>query len=197
MDALSVMTGALAIGTFALAWYARRTWEEQRTQTRRAHRPVVVAADTESTMHPGTAAPAREPVVRDGKLQVPLRNVGMGPALNIRGLVDAGNSASTFGTGRTLHPIGGLGAGVYGIAAFSPDSDADNLNPQVELAARLAYEDVAGDTYWTDLHYNGSTKGWRSFVWGPTNREEPSNLPTKRRVQDVLPDSSWKVHAKS
>lgn len=192
MDALAAATVALATGTFALGWVAWRTLQLQRTQTQRAHRPVIVPGSSARTVHFRSGelrdAPAG-PAMHEGKLVVAVENVGMGPALNVRGIVECGGAASAHGSGRTLHPVEGIASGAANAVTFTPDDG--HLEPQIEVWARLAYEDVAGETYWTDLHYNVSAKGYRSRAWGPTSREEPSTLPTRRRLQDVLPLQVW------
>jgi hypothetical protein len=70
--------------------------------------------------------------------------------------------------------------------------DEGDLTPQVELRARLAYEDVAGVTYWTDLHYNVSTRGYYSHVIGPGS-EPTSPFVSGTRVDDVLPAVRWRT----
>jgi hypothetical protein len=195
MDAVvGVGTILLALATFGLAWVAWRTLELQRTQTERAYRPVIVpAASTREVQFRGgtvSDAPAGPAWMDDGRLAVAVENVGMGPALNVRGIVETGGGGSSWGRGRTLHPIEGVGSGAANAVTFTVDDGT--LAPKVEVFMRLAYEDVASETYWTDLHYNASHKGYTARVWGPVDVEQVSYLPSGRRLEDVLPLARFK-----
>jgi hypothetical protein len=185
---VGIGTLALAAATFALAWVALRTLDLQQTQTERAHRPVLVPASGVSEIHfrHGRTA-SKEPMkLGSDKVALPIQNIGMGPALNVRGLADAGGSSAIWGTGRTLHAIEGVAAGQANAAVFTQDADG-LFDLQMELWVRLLYEDVAGMTYWTDLHYNSSTKGYAARTAGPAAHEPESSLPSARRVTAVLP----------
>jgi hypothetical protein len=69
---------------------------------------------------------------------------------------------------------------------FDPDGRG-NPEPQIELWVRIAYEDVASVTYWTDMHFNVATRGWQSRVLQPATTEPDSPLWSGRRVVEVLP----------
>ena len=182
--ALAVMTGALAV----VAW---QSLVAQRVQTERAYRPVIVPLSSRRTVEfrSGTIneAPAG-PAMHDDRLVIAVENVGMGPALNVRGLVELGGAGSAVGWGRTLHAVEGIAAGTANAVVFWKDEGV--LTPQVEVQARLAYEDVAGVTYWTDIDYNVSTHAYHSRVIGH-GVEPPSPLVNEKGVEDILPASRW------
>jgi hypothetical protein len=190
MDTLvGVGTILLAIVTAVLAYAALRTMALQQVQLERAYRPVVVPASgrREISFRAGVLQNAgASPTVHDTKVVVAVENVGNGPALNVRGILDAGGGASVHGSARTLHPVEGLGAGAANAVMFDPDGRG-NPEPQIELWIRIAYEDVASVTYWTDMHYNVATRGWQSRVHQPTANEPDSPLWSGRRVAEVLP----------
>jgi hypothetical protein len=63
--------------------------------------------------------------------------------------------------GWTTYPIEGLSAGHSNAVVFEPL--IDDLGPRDELLLRLLYEDIAGLSYATDLHYK-DTRVVRSKV---------------------------------
>ena len=93
---------------------------------------------------------------------VPFENVGMGPAINVRGECAALAGGSTWGSGLVLHPLEGVAAGAANAVTFVPrEGDISQLP---EVAIRLIYEDVAGASYWTAMHFNRSAQGYRCEV---------------------------------
>lgn len=103
VDALvGIGTLALAIVTSALAWTAWQGLKAQRMQTERAHRPVIVPLSSTRTVEfrTGTIATAPAgPTMQDDKLVIAIENVGMGPALNVRALVELGGGGTALGWG--------------------------------------------------------------------------------------------------
>jgi hypothetical protein len=192
---VGIGTLALAVATFALAWVAWQALSVQRTETVRGHRPVLVPASDRGDVYFRNGRMPVGPPLKTGEpgseeLAIPVQNIGMGPALNVRGIVAVGGGASIHGSARTLHPIEGVAATASNAAVFTQDRDG-TLNVETELWARLVYEDVAGNTYRTDLQYNGIYKRYTAQVGGPDDEEPPSHLPDKRRVADVLPPERW------
>ncbi|MGA9284037.1 MAG: hypothetical protein WBV85_01205 [Solirubrobacteraceae bacterium] len=155
MEALvGIGTLALAIATFALAWVARRTLGVTQFSVRQSFRPIVVS-DTISrkvvyrggVIHDAAAGPA----LHYGQLVVPIQNIGAGPALNIRGGAETRDDEVVLGGGWTTHSVEGLGVGHSNAVVFAPQ--IKDLRPRGELVLRLLYEDLAGLSYATDLHY--------------------------------------------
>lgn len=150
-------TLGLAIATFALAWVAWRTLRVTQFSVRQSYRPVVVPDTTSrQVVYRGgvISEAAAGPALHKGQLIVPIQNIGAGPALNLRGGAETGDSGAVFGGGWTTHPIEGLGAGHSNAAVFAPQ--ANDLRPLKELVLRLLYEDLAGLTHATDLYYEGA-----------------------------------------
>jgi hypothetical protein len=178
--AVAVGTILLAIATFWLALTARaqmRTTGEEveltRVQVERAHRPVIVPASNlgEVYFRRGRVAAIGPSATVDG-LILPIQNIGMGPALEVRGEAETGGAGSIHGRGIALHPIEGVGA-TAGNAVVFVQRDGQ-LSVELEVTARLVYEDVAGKTYYTDIHYNGASGAYRSTIHPPSPQEPPS-----------------------
>lgn len=169
---VGVGTLALALATVWLAWathrLARRSEQQveiARAGVERAHRPVIVPASSraELAFRIGTVSDAGAgPTMHAGKLVVPVENVGMGPAMNVRGECAAVVGGSTWGTGFVLHPVEGIAAGAANAVTFV--AREGRLEEHPELAVRLIYEDVAARSYWTALHFNRSEQGYKCEI---------------------------------
>lgn len=151
---VGIGTLALAIATFALAWVAWRTLGVTQFSVRQSFRPIVVS-DTISrkVVYRGgvISDAAGGPALHRGQLIVPIQNIGTGPALNIRGGAETRDDGVVLGGGWTTHPVEGLGVGHSNAVVFAPR--INDLRPRRELVLRLLYEDLAGLSYATDLHY--------------------------------------------
>ena len=101
----AIGTGALALATFVSLFFARRalnktqaqielgqsqlkqTQEDialSRNEVEEAHRPVIIPVDRTTRMDFGTATLEAIPqILNDGRLIVPIENIGSGPALNL------------------------------------------------------------------------------------------------------------------
>jgi hypothetical protein len=144
-----------------MAWATRSIARATRSQVEGAHRPVIVPASStaELAFRIGRVTDASAgPAMHGPKLVVPVENVGMGPALNVRGECAALVGGSTFGTGVVAHPVEGVAAGSANAVTFAPREG--DLKDHPELALRLSYEDVAGRSYWTALHFTQREQGY-------------------------------------
>ncbi len=178
--ALAVVTAWLAYVTHRLSRHASEQVTVARDQMERSHRPVIVPASSKAELafRIGTMSDAGAgPTMHGDKLVVPVENVGMGPAMNVRGECSALAGGSTWGTGLVLHPVEGIAAGAANAVTFVP-RDGD-MSQMPEVAIRLIYEDVSGQSYWTAMHFNRSAQGYRCEVG-------QGELPTRLEiVQDA------------
>jgi hypothetical protein len=166
---VGIGTLALAVATFALAWFARQSAALTRVSVERSHRPVVVPATSSSKVvsRVGQISEAAAGMaMHEGRLVLPIENVGAGPAINVRGGAEAVGGGVITGSGRVLHPVEGLSAGRTNALVFDP-SGKGNLEPKMQITMRLLYEDVAGITYATDLRYSASAKAFQCTVIEP------------------------------
>jgi hypothetical protein len=138
---VAVSTLVLVAATCLMAWQARRQADITRQGVERAHRPVVVHAPPE-----GVRRVHDRPTRVEHTLAFPVRNIGMGPALNVRGgcLVFVGEAP--WGGGTSPRPVS-IQHGSDGVLSFK--ADRGSLEPHARLEVRLLYEDVSGRPYWT------------------------------------------------
>lgn len=164
-------TLALALATFWLAWTTRAMARHSEAQVEAsrigvqfAHRPVIIpeVGMPAGDMRDADRGLSRSPLRVDDRLVVAVQNIGMGPALNIRGDAVTMAGPSTWGIGFVLHPVEGLAAGASRPVTFVAREGELGAYPELEI--RLRYEDVAGHVYWTALHFNSSEGAYRSRV---------------------------------
>lgn len=186
---LALVTAWMAFETRKSARHAAQEVDLSRVALERAHRPVIVpASSVERTafrggiIHEAGAGPA----VHEGQLVVSIENIGMGPALNVRGevLVMLGNGTIPWGVGIVRYPIEGIAAGGTNAAVFVV---ADGqLSPTPRASFRLAYEDVAGRSYWTSLEFESDPRSYRCQVG---DGELPADLVIAQARPAVTPDA--------
>jgi hypothetical protein len=175
-------------GTLALAWFtwrlARRTREsvaaatagvevEQKSvtaleaTTTAAQRPVLVPfqANEERMFPVGTVPLHGGPhVIDDMRAFVAVRNIGAGPALDVRGHLEAPR-----GGGKVASPLVGIAVGEVACLTFERDRGSltytgNDLDTPVSVA--VEYDDVSGNMYRTDAQYHVGQHSWRATV-GP------------------------------
>lgn len=168
---VGIGTALLALATFALAWAAWKSLEEQRAERQAAQRPLLVLSPKQ---------PLR---LESDRLELTVENVGMGPAINVRAVAENGAAGTIWAEGRTLQPLGGVGAGREG--ALRVQTDHGSLQSHGELRVRLAYEDAAGATYWTDARLLDQAPCGLE-VAGP-GTEPPSSFVSGRLLREKLP----------
>lgn len=165
---VGIGTLALALATFALAWVAWQSLRLTRVSVEQSHRPVVVPATSSDNVvsRVGRITEASAGMTMyDGRLVLPIENVGAGPAINIRGGAEAIGGGIITGSGRTLHPVEGLSPGQSNAVLF--ESQTGNLEPRIQIAIRLLYEDIAGITHATDLRYSENAKAFQCTIVEP------------------------------
>jgi hypothetical protein len=180
MDAVAIGTGALAIFTGGLAWATWRMAQAAERQSalalvqvQRAHRPVLVPlqrAAESLNFRGGTVEIGGGPQVSENPSDrddlphfsaafLPVENVGMGPALNVRGSLITGQ-----GHGAVKFPTEGIAARGRGVVTFEtlPGVSVNYSGNDNELNAVVEYDDVAGTTYRTRIRFDVGSNAYRS-----------------------------------
>jgi hypothetical protein len=140
----SVIVAGVAAGFAGLtAWNSRHSAQASRQSAaasrdalERAHRPVLVPV-----------RPEIEP--RPRSVRIDVRNIGMGPALNVTGTMAATVASDPWGIGRAVG-TSQIAKGDSAVVTFEATSG------QLEVAmwhVRLTYEDAAGEPHWSAFHY--------------------------------------------
>jgi hypothetical protein len=154
---IGVASLAASLVAFGSLWVSMRTLRITELSVRQSVRPVLVPDTTSmNVVYRGgrISEAAAGPALHKGQLIVPIRNVGAGPAMNIRAGAETVGGGKVFGEGWTKSPIEGLGIGESNAVVFSPH--ANDLRPLDELVLSVVYEDVAGARFATDLHYENA-----------------------------------------
>jgi hypothetical protein len=184
---LAVVTGvslAFAWGSLKQAQQQIKLGQEQLEQTQReielsrreveeAHRPVLVPLQRSSTairfrggeIQAGGGPqvsendPDRKDLPRYSAAFLTVENVGVGPALNVRG-----EFVGPRGTGTTRFPTEAMAAGAHGVVTFE-NWDGESLSFTANdppVSAIVNYDDVAGRTYQTNVVYDARHNAYRS-----------------------------------
>jgi hypothetical protein len=186
--ALAVFTAVLAYATWRLAQAADRQLTLARTQVERAHRPVLVPLQVsgEAVSFRGGIIPAgsgphitenpadREDLPRYSAAFLPVLNVGMGPALNVRGQFNGPR-----GSGSVRFPIEGVAVGARTAVAFETwtGESLGYTGNDREVSAVLEYDDVASRTYRTRVTFDVGSNAYRSAL---ETTELPAEPPRRR-----------------
>lgn len=184
--AVAIATGVLAVGTFVLALItyfgnrgARSAEAGQLAASHRqlsaSFRPVIVPfqQSAEGVKFRGGLIPAgggprieenppeRSDLPQYGAAFLPVENVGVGPALNVRGTYQ-GPRAS----GAVRFPTEAIEAGARGVVAFENWSGASlgYSGNDSSVGAVVEYEDVGGRTYRTTVMFDIGQNAYRSEV---------------------------------
>lgn len=170
---LALFTALLAYATWRMAQAADRQATLSSIQVDRAHRPVLVPLQRSSENlnfrggeifigggpHISENPPDRPDLPRYSAALLAIENVGMGPALNVRGEFTAPR-----GAGAVRHPTEGVAVGDRAVVAFETWA-GDSLGftgNDVEVSAVLEYDDVAGRTYRTRVAFDIGNNAYRS-----------------------------------
>jgi hypothetical protein len=176
-----------AVGTLALAavtavaliigWVTLRQTKDEIALSRReveeAHRPVLVPFQRSGTdikfrggeipagggPHLSENDPAREDLPHYSATFMPIENVGVGPALNVRG-----EFTGPRGAGTTRFPTEAVAAGAHGVVTFE-NWDGDSLSftgNDPPVSAVVDYDDVAGRTHRTNVVFDIGHNAYRS-----------------------------------
>lgn len=190
--ALAVFTAALAYATWRMAQAADRQAALAVTQVERAHRPVLVPFQLSGeevrfrggTIGVGTGPhisenpPDREDLPRYSAAFLPVINVGMGPALNVRG-----DFTGPRGSGSVRFPLEGVAAGARGVIAFETwtGESLGYTGNDESVSAVIDYDDVAGRTYRTCVTFDVGSNAYRSTLEAAELPAEPSEGRSRRR----------------
>jgi len=185
--ALAIVTGvslAFAWGSLRQAQQQIKLGQEQLEQTQReielsrreveeAHRPVLVPFQKSGeriTFRGGEIFAGGGPQVsgndadrqdlpRYSGVFLPVENVGVGPALNVRG-----EFTGPHGDGTTRFPTEAVAVGARGVVTFenwSGESLSFTGNDS-SVSAAIEYDDVAGRTYRTNVVFDIGNNAYRS-----------------------------------
>jgi hypothetical protein len=177
---LAAVTLALAFATFWMVKLTRRSLAQtqaevalSRKEVEEAHRPVLVPFQRSGTairfrggeLQAGggpevSENPAdRQDVPRFSAAFMPVENVGMGPALNVRG-----DFTGPRGVGNTRFPTEAVAVGAHGVVSFE-NWDGASLSftgNDPPVSAVIDYDDVAGRTYRTHIVFDIGHNAYRS-----------------------------------
>lgn len=174
---LAVFTAVLAYATWRMAQAAERQAMLGRTQVERAHRPVLVPLqmgeqvkfrggmiETGSGPQITENPPDRADLPQYSAAFVAVVNVGMGPALNVRG-----DFSGPRGTASVGFPTEGVAVGARAVVAFETwtGESVGYTGSDVEVSAVIEYDDVAGMTYGTRVIFDIGNNAYRSQLTLP------------------------------
>jgi hypothetical protein len=189
----AVGTLALAAATFVSLWFARgalnqtqqqiklgqrqleQTQSEielSRREVEEAHRPVVVPiADSTAKMAVSIAAAAprekRPQLLEGGRLFVPVRNIGTGPALNVEASIAQLDDAGAAGArpGQTHGRSAGLGQDRSTPLLIELHGWGNTDEPPPSFALFIDYDDVAGKSWRTNAIYLDEIHGFDAITF--------------------------------
>jgi hypothetical protein len=144
-----------------------------RREVEEAHRPVLVPfkQSGQAVAYRGGTVPAgggprvsendpsRQDIPRYSLAELPVVNVGVGPALNVRG-----EFTGPHGSGTTRFPTEAVAAGAHGVVTFE-NWDGESLSftgNDSTVSAVIDYEDVAGRTHRTNVAFDVGNNAYRS-----------------------------------
>jgi hypothetical protein len=170
IDLTGIATVVLALATAGLAWWTRRAVEQGRTEVERAHRPVLVPVTERSQLFTawGEGTVPLMPTYNSGNFHLPIRNVGMGPALDMKAEITFGDSEgkpSTHGIESTAHAEA---AGIshetpWTILTFRPVP----ISGPTGFSVTLTYSDVADMRWSTTARYSQDAQSYPDMTIRP------------------------------
>jgi hypothetical protein len=151
----------------------QREIEVSRTEVEEAHRPVLVPFQKSGerlTFRGGEIFagggpqvsendPDRQDLPRYSAAFLPVENVGVGPALNVRG-----EFTGPHGVGTTRFPTEAVAIGACGVVTFE-NWDGESLSctgNDASVSAAIEYEDVAGRKHHTNIVFDVGHNAYRS-----------------------------------
>jgi hypothetical protein len=176
---LAAVTLALAFATFWMVKLTRRSLAQtqaevalSRKEVEEAHRPVLVPFQRSGTAikfrggeipagrpHVTENDPDRQDLPRYSAAFLPVENVGVGPALNVRG-----EFTGPRGTGTARFPTEAIAAGAHGVVMFE-NWDGDSVSftgNDPPVTAVVDYDDVAGRTFRTTVVFDAGHNAYTS-----------------------------------
>jgi uncharacterized membrane-anchored protein len=144
--------------------FEQRSVEALEASTAAAQRPVLVPHQAVGELSfPGGTIPVQGgPHVVNGLMAfVAVRNIGAGPALDVRGRLEGPN-----GRGEVKSPVGGIAVGALSVVTFEKYEGLGltfNGNDD-HVLVEIQYDDVFGNVYRTDGRFNIGLNAWRASV---------------------------------
>jgi|ERR1035438_284434 hypothetical protein len=170
--ALAVVTGGSLVFGWASLKQTQRAIALSRGEVEEAHRPVLVPFQRSGTAikfrggeisadRPSVAGndPDRQDLPHYSAVFLPVENVGVGPALNVRG-----EFTGPRGSGTTRFPTEAIAAGAHGVVTFE-NWDGDSLaftGNDRQVSTVVDYDDVAGRTHRTTVAFDIGHNAYRS-----------------------------------
>jgi hypothetical protein len=159
VDATGIATVLLALATFGLAVYTRRAVRQGATELEQSQRPVLVPFAA------GDVRPRFEPILTEGvrrraRLRLPVANVGVGPAMAVRGNVEFGDvrgepTAAPYVAAHAERTA--IGAGQDAFLEF----ENLGLGKLMSFAFNIEFADVSGKPWFS----RGRLAGLCSSLW--------------------------------
>jgi hypothetical protein len=176
----------------------KQTQEEialSRREVEEAHRPVVVPiVEKTAKMDLGADAPG-QPLERcpqllpKGRLFVPVRNIGSGPALNVEasiGLLDDEDHPTSAAPGQIPARIAGLGISRLTPLLIELPGWGEMATTEMQsYSLKVEYDDVAGKSWRTLCIYIPKTGRYEGMTIESTERDRPLS----DMVRPVPPDA--------
>ena len=134
LDATGIATVLLALATFGLAIYTRQSVRQNATELEQSQRPVLV---------PLTEGISERPEIQEGRFFLPVINVGVGPAMDIRADIEFGDTHGNRTDApyvRADHARTAIGAGQQTYLAFEDVPLASAMG----FAFHIEFTDVGG-----------------------------------------------------
>ncbi len=172
-DWTAVGTLALAAVTSVSLAFGWRSLRQGQREVEEAHRPVLVPFQKSAegvTFRGGLIGAGGGPQISENAADrqdlppysaafLPVENVGMGPALTIRG-----QFTGPRGSGTVRFPTEAIAVGARGVVAFE-NWDGESLSftgNDSSVSAVVEYDDVAGRTYRTNVVFDIGHNAYRS-----------------------------------
>jgi hypothetical protein len=171
--ALAIVTFALAIAAFRQAYLSRKAIETTRTETERAFRfETLRQMQAMTPIITAEASPSKPSFFRF----LTLRNVGLGPAINIRfsGLLDHADFSAA------QYSVAAIAASGAVQTSLRLHKDFAQRWPVHELLIR--YEDIFGNTYSTEYQRFEEDSEW--YVWSEPWLGKDLGLPRPKRCSE-------------
>ncbi len=173
--ALALFTFGLALATIILVFATRSSVAEtrkeialHRQEVEEGHRPILIPIIDQMQSITRVDAPPESlvPFVNQ-RIFVPIRNIGVGPALKVLIQLALSDIVENTGSGSEANltsGLAGVGAGETRIPSLMPPSPLTRL-PDFQL--RIAYDDVTGRHLWTKARYAADRAAFLDLEIGP------------------------------
>lgn len=167
---LAAVTRVVSQRTAQLAKETRAAVSLEQEQLNRSQRPVLIPLHGigDVRYHGGTVStgqptiyenPDRPDLPAYGHLLLPVKNVGTGPALNVRGQVSLPR-----GRAEVDFPVVAVGVADDEVVTYVRTGGSLDFHGLESLSGSLVYEDVAGKRYMTTFEFDSGHNAYRSAI---------------------------------